>query len=72
MQSNAAKAAGVKRIVYLPFYGASPDTAFTFGQDQDSRPGGRGRCAPVARDDVADAIGRGITHVDETIEEAWA
>jgi len=30
---DAAKAAGVERIVYLSFYGASPDTAFTFGRD---------------------------------------
>jgi NAD(P)H dehydrogenase (quinone) len=29
---DAAKAAGVERIVYLSFYGASPDTAFTFGR----------------------------------------
>lgn len=43
---DAAKAAGVKRIVYLSFYGASPDTAFTFGQDQDSWPGGAAGVRP--------------------------
>jgi NAD(P)H dehydrogenase (quinone) len=138
---DAAKAAGVERIVYLSFYGASPDTAFTFGRDHFhteehirasgldfafSRdniyldyvpffagadgairgPGGDGRFAPVARDDIADvvvelltnpgrdgrayevasdeaytlaeaaerlgkAIGREISYVDETMEEAW-
>jgi NAD(P)H dehydrogenase (quinone) len=138
---DAAKAAGVQRIVYLSFYGASPDTAFTFGRDHFhteehvrasglgfafSRnniyldyvpffagadgairgPGGDGRFAPVARDDIADvvvelltnpgrdgqayevagdeaytlaeaaerlgkAIGREISYVDETMEEAW-
>ena len=26
-------AAGVERIVYLSFYGASPDSTFTFGRD---------------------------------------
>jgi NAD(P)H dehydrogenase (quinone) len=139
---DAAKAAGVERIVYLSFYGASPDTAFTFGRDhfhteehikasglsyafsrdniyldfvpffagEDGAirgPGGTGRFAPVARDDIADvvveliadpsrdgrayevasdeaytlaeaaerlgkAIGREISYVDETMEEAWA
>jgi NAD(P)H dehydrogenase (quinone) len=139
---DAAKAAGVERIVYLSFYGASPDTAFTFGRDHFhteehikasglsyafSRdniyldfipffagpdgairgPGGDGRFAPVARDDIADvvvelitnpdrdgqayevasdeaytlaeaaerlgkAIGREVTYVDETMDEAWA
>jgi NAD(P)H dehydrogenase (quinone) len=139
---DAAKAAGVERIVYLSFYGASPDSAFTFGRDHFhteehikasglsyafSRdniyldfvpffagadgairgPGGNGRFAPVARDDIADvlvelltnpdrdgrayevagaesytlaeaaerlgrAIGREITYVDETMEDAWA
>jgi NAD(P)H dehydrogenase (quinone) len=139
---DAAKAAGVERIVYLSFYGASPDTAFTFGRDhfhteehikasglsyafsrdniyldfvpffagEDGAirgPGGEGRFAPVARDDIADvvveliadpgrdgrayevasdeaytlaeaaerlgrAIGREISYVDETMEEAWA
>jgi NAD(P)H dehydrogenase (quinone) len=139
---DAAKAAGVKRIVYLSFFNASPDTAFTFGRhhfhteehikasglsyafSRDSiyldfvpffagadgvirGPGGDGRFAPVARDDIADvvvelltnperdgrvyrvgsdeaytlaeaaerlgkAIGREITYVDETMEEAWA
>ena len=139
---DAAKAAGVERIVYLSFYGARPDSAFTFGRDHFhteehikasglsyafSRdniyldfvpffagadgairgPGGNGRFAPVARDDIADvlvelltnpdrdgrayevagdeaytlaeaaerlgrAIGREITYVDETMEEAWA
>jgi NAD(P)H dehydrogenase (quinone) len=88
---DAAKAAGVQRIVYLSFYGASPDTAFTFGRDHFhteehvrasglgfafSRnniyldyvpffagadgairgPGGDGRFAPVARDDIADVV----------------
>jgi NAD(P)H dehydrogenase (quinone) len=140
--ADAAKAAGVERIVYLSFYGASPDSAFTFGRDHFhteehikasglsyafSRdniyldfvpffagtdgairgPGGNGRFAPVARDDIADvlvelltnpdhdgrayevagdesytlaeaaerlgrAIGREITYVDETMEDAWA
>jgi NAD(P)H dehydrogenase (quinone) len=139
---DAAKAAGVERIVYLSFYGASQDTAFTFGRDHFhteehikasglsyafSRdniyldfvpffagddgairgPGGNGRFAPVARDDIADvvvelltnpdrdgqayevasdeaytlaeaaerlgkAIGREVSYVDETMEEAWA
>jgi NAD(P)H dehydrogenase (quinone) len=139
---DAAKAAGVERIVYLSFYGASPDTAFTFGRDhfhteehikasglsyafsrdniyldfvpffagEDGAirgPGGNGAFAPVARDDIADvvvelltnpdrdgqayevasdesytlaeaaerlskAIGREITYVDETMDEAWA
>ena len=139
---DAAKAAGVERIVYLSFYGANPDSAFTFGRDHFhteehirasglsyafSRdniyldfvpffagadgairgPGGSGRFAPVARDDIADvlvelltnpdrdgrayevasdesytlaeaaerlgkAIGREITYVDETMEQAWA
>ena len=139
---DAAKAAGVERIVYLSFYGASPNTAFTFGRDHFhteehikasglsyafSRdniyldfvpffagpdgairgPGGDGRFAPVARDDIADvvvelitnpdrdgqayevasdeaytlaeaaerlgkAIGREVTYVDETMDEAWA
>jgi NAD(P)H dehydrogenase (quinone) len=139
---DAAKAAGVERIVYLSFYGARADTAFTFGRDHFhteehirasglsyafSRdniyldfvpffagddgtirgPGGDGRFAPVARDDIADvvvelltnpardgqayevasdesyalaeaavrlgrAIGREITYVDETMDEAWA
>jgi NAD(P)H dehydrogenase (quinone) len=138
---DAAKAAGVERIVYLSFFGASPDTAFTFGRDHFhteehikasglsyafSRdniyldfvpffagpdgairgPGGDGRFAPVARDDIADvvvelitnpdrdgqayevsggeaytlaeaaerlskAIGREVTYVDETMDEAW-
>lgn len=137
---DAAKAAGVERIVYLSFYGARPDTAFTFGRDHFKTeehikasglsyafsrdniyldfvpyfaaadgairgPGGDGRFAPVARDDIADvvvelltnpdregpfevagdesytlteaaerlgkAIGREVTYVDETIEEAW-
>jgi NAD(P)H dehydrogenase (quinone) len=139
---DAAKAADVERIVYLSFYGARPDSAFTFGRDHFhteehikasglsyafSRdniyldfvpffagadrairgPGGNGSFAPVARDDIADvlvelltnpdrdgqayevtgdesytlaeaaerlgrAIGREITYVDETMEEAWA
>jgi NAD(P)H dehydrogenase (quinone) len=139
---DAAKAAGVERIVYLSFYGASPDTAFTFGRDHFhteehikasglsyafSRdniyldfvpffagpdgairgPGGDGLFAPVARDDIADvvvelitnpdrdgqayevasdeaytlaeaaerlgkAIGREVTYIDETMDEAWA
>ena len=139
---DAAKAAGVERIVYLSFYGASPDSTFTFARDHFhteehikasglsyafSRdniyldfvpffagpdgairgPGGDGRTAVVARDDIADvvvelitnpdrdgrayevsggeaftlaeaadrlgkAIGREITYVDETMEEAWA
>ena len=139
---DAAKAAGVERIVYLSWYGASPETAFTFGRhhfhtEEHIRasglsyafsrdniyldyvpffaaadgvirgPGGEGRFAPVARDDVADvvvelltnpdrdgqayevsggesyalaeaaerlgrAIGREISYVDETMEEAWA
>jgi len=139
---DAAKAAGVERIVYLSFYGARADSAFTFGRDHfhteehikasglsyafsrdniyldfvpffagadgDIRgPGGDGRFAPVARDDIADvvvelltnpdrdgqayevasdesytladaaerlgkAIGREITYVDETMDEAWA
>jgi NAD(P)H dehydrogenase (quinone) len=30
---DAAVAAGVKHIVYLSFYGAAPDCAFTFGRD---------------------------------------
>ena len=139
---DAAKAAGVERIVYLSWYRASPETAFTFGRhhfhteehirasglryafSRDSiyldyvpffagadgairGPGGDGRFAPVARDDIADvvvelimnpdrdgrayevsgdeaytlaeaakrlgkAIGREITYVDESMEEAWA
>ena len=139
---DAAKAAGVERIVYLSFYGARPDSTFTFarhhfhteehikasglsyafsrdniyldfvpffaGADGAIRgPGGDGRFAPVARDDIADvvvelltnpdrdgqayevaggesytlaeaaerlgkAIGREITYVDESMEEAWA
>ena len=139
---DAAKAAGVERIVYLSFFGASPDTAFTFGRDhfhteehikasglsyafsRDNLyldfvpffagpdgtirgPGGDGRFAPVARDDIADvvvelltdperdgqaydvaggeaytlaeaaerlgkAIGREVTYVDETMDQAWA
>jgi NAD(P)H dehydrogenase (quinone) len=138
---DAAKAAGVERIVYLSWFHASPDTAFTFGQhhfhtEEHIRasglahafcrdniyldyvpffagpdgairgPGGDGRCAPVARDDVADvvvqllldperqgpfevsggesyslaeaaerlgkAVGREISYVDETMDEAWA
>jgi NAD(P)H dehydrogenase (quinone) len=138
---DAAKAAGVERIVYLSWFHASPDTAFTFGQhhfhtEEHIRasglsyafcrdniyldyvpffagadgairgPGGDGRFAPVARDDVADvavellldperqgpfevsggeafslaeaaerlggAVGRQVTYVDETMEEAWA
>jgi uncharacterized protein YbjT (DUF2867 family) len=138
---DAAKAAGVERIVYLSFYGAKPDTAFTFGRhhfhtEEHIRasglsyafsrdniyldfvpffagadgairgPGGDGAFAPVARDDIADvvvelltnpdrdgqayevagsesftlseaaerlskAIGREITYIDETMEEAW-
>lgn len=138
---DAAKAAGVERIVYLSWFHTSPDVAFTFGRhhfhtEEHIRasglayafcrdniyldylpffagpdgairgPGGEGRCAPVARDDVADvvvelllgpdrqgpfevsgpesydlaeaaerlgkAIGREVTYVDETMEEAWA
>jgi NAD(P)H dehydrogenase (quinone) len=138
---DAAKAAGVERIVYLSWFHASPDTAFTFGRHHFQTeehikasglshafcrdniyldfvpffagadgairgPGGDGRYAPVARDDVADvvvelltnperqgpyevsgpesydlaeaaerlghAIGREITYVDETMDEAWA
>jgi NAD(P)H dehydrogenase (quinone) len=139
---DAAKAAGVGRIVYLSWFHASPDTAFTFGRhhfhtEEHIRasglsyafsrdniyldyvpffagadgvirgPGGNGRFAPVSRDDVADvvvelltnperdgqayevsgpesydlaeaaerlgsAIGREVTYVDETMEEAWA
>lgn len=139
---DAAKAAGVERIVYLSFYGARPDSAFTFGRhhfhteehikasglsyafSRDNiyldfvpffaaadgairGPGGDGSFAPVARDDIADvvvelltnpdrdghayevtggesytlaeaaarlgkAIGREITYVDETMDEAWA
>jgi NAD(P)H dehydrogenase (quinone) len=137
---DAAKAAGVERIVYLSWFHASPDTAFTFGQhhfhtEEHIRasglarafcrdniyldyvpffagadgairgPGGDGSFAPVARDDIADvavelltnpelegpfevsggesyplaeaagrlgkAVGREITYVDETMEEAW-
>jgi NAD(P)H dehydrogenase (quinone) len=138
---DAAKAAGVERIVYLSFFDAKPDTAFTFGRhhfhteehikasglsyafSRDNiyldfvpffagadgairGPGGDGSFAPVARDDIADvvvelltnpdrdgqayevsgpesftlaeaaerlgtAIGREITYVDETLEEAW-
>jgi NAD(P)H dehydrogenase (quinone) len=30
---DAAVAAGVERIVYLSFYGAAPDSTFTFGRD---------------------------------------
>jgi NAD(P)H dehydrogenase (quinone) len=138
---DAAKAAGVERIVYLSWFHASPDTAFTFGQhhfhtEEHIRtsglsyafcrdniyldyvpffagpdgairgPGGEGRFAPVARDDVADvvvelltdpgregahevsgpesyslaqaaerlgeAVGRKVSYVDETMDEAWA
>ena len=139
---DAAKAAGVERIVYLSFYGARADSAFTFGRhhfhteehikacglsyafSRDNiyldyvpffagpdgvirGPGGDGRFAPVARDDIADvvvelltnhdrdglayevagdesytlaeaaerlgtAIGREVSYVDETMEEAWA
>jgi NAD(P)H dehydrogenase (quinone) len=139
---DAAKAAGVERIVYLSFYGGRPDTAFTFGRHHAQTeehirasglsysfsrdniyldfvpffagadgairgPGGDGSFAPVARDDIADvvvelltnpdrdgqayevsgadsfslaeaaerlgkAIGREITYIDETMEEAWA
>jgi uncharacterized protein YbjT (DUF2867 family) len=139
---DAARVAGVERIVYLSWFHASPDTAFTFGQhhfhtEEHIRasglsyafsrqniyvdyvpffagadgairgPGGDRRFAPVARDDVADvvvellsdpgrdghayevsggesyslaeaaerlgtAIGREISYVDETMEEAWA
>jgi NAD(P)H dehydrogenase (quinone) len=138
---DAAVAAGVERIVYLSWFHASPDTAFTFGQhhfhtEEHIRasglahafcrdniyldyvpffagadgairgPGGDGRFAPVSRDDIADvavellldparegpfevsgpesysladaavrlgaAIGREISYVDETMEEAWA
>jgi NAD(P)H dehydrogenase (quinone) len=138
---DAAKAAGVERVVYLSFYGARADSAFTFGRhhfhteehikasglsyafSRDNiyldfvpffagadgairGPGGDGRFAPVARDDIADvvvelitnpdldgrayevasdeaytlaeaadrlgkAIGREISYVDETMEEAW-
>jgi NAD(P)H dehydrogenase (quinone) len=88
---DAARAAGVKRIVYLSFIGAAPDATFTFARDHFhteqhiiasglaftfSRqnlymdlvpllagedgvirgPAGSGRVAPVARDDVADAL----------------
>jgi NAD(P)H dehydrogenase (quinone) len=94
---DAAKAAGVERIVYLSFFGASPDTAFTFGRDHFhteehikasglsyafSRdniyldfvpffagpdgairgPGGDGRVAVVARDDIADVVVELITN----------
>jgi uncharacterized protein YbjT (DUF2867 family) len=86
---RAAVDAGVRRIVYTSFLGASPDATFTFAQDhyatekliresglawtflRDSQyadfvprlvgedgvirgPAGEGRCAWVARDDVAD------------------
>lgn len=96
---DAAKAAGVERIVYLSFFGASPDTAFTFGRDHFhteehikasglsyafSRdniyldfvpffagpdgairgPGGDGRVAVVARDDIADVVVELITNPD--------
>jgi uncharacterized protein YbjT (DUF2867 family) len=88
---DAARAAGVERIVYLSFIGAAADATFTFARDHFhteqhihasgmaftfSRqnlymdlvplfagedgvirgPAGRGRVAPVARDDVADAL----------------
>jgi uncharacterized protein YbjT (DUF2867 family) len=88
---DAAKAAGVQRIVYLSWFHAAPDVAFTFGRhhfhteehikasglshafcrdniyldyvpffagpDGAIRgPGGEGRFAPVARDDVADVV----------------
>jgi NAD(P)H dehydrogenase (quinone) len=88
---DAAKAAGVERIVYLSFYGGRPDTAFTFGRHHAQTeehirgsgldysfsrdniyldyvpffagpdgairgPGGDGRFAPVARDDIADVV----------------
>jgi NAD(P)H dehydrogenase (quinone) len=97
--ADAAKAAGVERIVYLSFYGASPDSAFTFGRDHFhteehikasglsyafSRdniyldfvpffagtdgairgPGGNGRFAPVARDDIADVLVELLTNPD--------
>jgi NAD(P)H dehydrogenase (quinone) len=96
---DAAKAAGVERIVYLSFYGARPDSAFTFGRDHFhteehikasglsyafSRdniyldfvpffagadgairgPGGNGRFAPVARDDIADVLVELLTNPD--------
>lgn len=96
---DAAKAAGVERIVYLSFYGARPDSAFTFGRDHFhteehikasglsyafSRdniyldfvpffagadgairgPGGNGRFAPVARDDIADVVVELLTNPD--------
>lgn len=87
---DAAVEAGVQRIVYLSFLGASPDSTFTFARDHYHTeehiratgldytfnrsslyldyippmtwdggvirgPGGNGRVAWVARDDVADA-----------------
>jgi NAD(P)H dehydrogenase (quinone) len=96
---DAAKAAGAERIVYLSFYGARPDSAFTFGRDHFhteehikasglsyafSRdniyldfvpffagadgairgPGGNGRFAPVARDDIADVVVELLTNPD--------
>jgi NAD(P)H dehydrogenase (quinone) len=96
---DAAKAAGVERIVYLSFYGARPDSAFTFGRhhfhteehikasglsyafSRDNiyldfvpffagadgairGPGGNGRFAPVARDDIADVLVELLTNPD--------
>jgi NAD(P)H dehydrogenase (quinone) len=93
---DAAVAAGVERIVYTSFLGASPTCTFTFGRDhwateehirrtplawtflRDSMyvdfvpgtvgadgvirgPAGAGRCASVARDDVADVALAAVT-----------
>lgn len=87
---DAAKDAGVERIVYVSFLGADPEATFTFARDHWATeeairasglaftflrsslyldflpvfvgpdrvirgPGGEGRFAPVARDDLADA-----------------
>ncbi len=97
---DAAKAVGVERIVYLSFYGAFAETAFTFGRDHFHTeehikasglahafcrdniyldfvpyfaadgairgPGGDGRCAPVARDDIADVVVELITNPERS------
>lgn len=139
---DAAVAAGVGRVVYTSFLGASPDATFTLARHHHATeahiraqglghtflrdslyldfvpffasaegviagPAGTGRCAWVARDDVADVaaavltqeghdgltyeltgpeahtlawaagvmsrvIGRPVTYVDQTVEEAYA
>jgi NAD(P)H dehydrogenase (quinone) len=96
---RAAVDAGVRRIVYTSFLGASPDATFTFAQDhyaterlvresgmawtflRDSQyadfvprlvgedgvirgPAGEGRCAWVARDDVADVAAEVLLAAD--------